>query len=294
MEWAEGFERLGVVIASREQLLAMGSTGRILTAAVRRGELKRIRRDHYAQPDTSRHIIRCVRIGGRIGCLSTLAHLGIFAIDSSATHAHVDREASRLRDPDDCRRALSRRRRGVVVHWGGLIEPNGGTEYSVGVRDALAQVIRCQEPRFAIASLDSALFQRAIRESDLSEIFAYLPDHFGSLRSRINGRAEAGQETILRLALEDAGFHCEVQVTLPGVGRVDLLVEGCIVVEADSRLAHDGWDLHVRDRDRDIDAARLGYASLRPAYNRTMFATDDVVQAVRALLFANHNFRARS
>ena len=106
------------------------------------------------------------------------------------------------------------------------------------------------------------------------------------LRAQINARSEAGQETVLRSALRHAGFESEIQVEIPGIGRVDGVVDGRLIWEADSRLAHDGWELHVRDRDRDIDAARLGYMSLRPAYNRTMFATSEVVEAVAHLLAA--------
>ena len=102
----------------------------------------------------------------------------------------------------------------------------------------------------------------------------------------MNGASESGQETVLRSALEDAGTPSEIQVELPGVGRVDGIVGGRLIWEADSRLAHDGWEMHVRDRDRDIDAARLGYMTLRPAYNRTMFATAEVVDAVIRLLEA--------
>lgn len=292
MQWNQAFEGLGVVIASRANLLATGCTGRALAAAVRDGDLVRVRRDHYSLPDTPKPIVRAVRIGGRIGCLSALAHWGVFAIDSRATHVHVDRAASRTRDPDHRERRLGPRRAGVVVHWADLIERDGGNEFAVGVSDALAQVVQCQEPRHAIASLDSALFTHAIEEADLAEIFHNLPARFQALRGRLDARAEAGQETVLRLALEDAGFHCEPQVVIPGVGRVDLVVEGCVIVEADSRLAHDGWALHVRDRNRDIDAARLGYPTLRPGYHRTMFATSEVVEAVRHLLLVNRNFRS--
>ncbi|MBX3099149.1 MAG: hypothetical protein KF761_06165 [Salinibacterium sp.] len=291
MTWSEAFRDLNVLVVSREGLLSAGATGRDLTAAVQQGHLLRVRRDHYVLPGTPKPIIRAVRIGGRIGCLSALAHRGIFAIDSSATHVHLARTASRPRDPDRRNRPLGSPRGGATVHWGALIETGGGNEFSVGVSDALAQVVQCQESRFAIASLDNALFTGAIEESEVAEIFRHLPERFQPMRARIDGRAEAGQETVLRLALQDAGFHCDLQVILHGVGRVDLIVEGCVIVEADSRLAHDSWELHVRDRNRDIDAARLGYPTVRPAYGRTMSSTSEVVDAVRQLLLASHNFR---
>lgn len=98
---------------------------------------------------------------------------------------------------------------------------------------------------------------------------------------------------MLRLLFEDAGLHCEIQITFAGIGRVDIVVEGIVVVEADSRLAHDGWELHIRDRDRDINLARLGHPSLRPAYQRTMQNPSDVLEAVLGLLAAAGHFRVQ-
>ena len=145
--------------------------------------------------------------------------------------------------------------------------------------------------RYAIASLDNALFLNAISLTGLREIFEWLPQRYASLMTRVDGRAEAGQESVLRLLFEDAGLHCDIQITFAGIGRVDIVVEGVVVVEADSRLAHDSWELHVRDRNRDIDLAMLGHPSLRPAYQRTMYTPHDVLEAVLGLLAATGHFR---
>ncbi len=214
-------------------------------------------------------MIRAVRIGGQLACVSALRLAGVFGFDNDL-HVHLPHSASRLRTAD------------ARQHWAPLIDAGGG--YVVGLRDALAQSVRCQEPWHAVASLDSALHQRLVTEADIGDVFRALPRRYRHLRRFTDGRSEAGQETVLRLALRAAGLHVEVQVTFEGVGRVDLVVEGCLVVEADSRTAHDGWALHVRDRDRDIELARRGLMSLRPGYARTMFATSDVVEAALALV----------
>lgn len=292
MSWSTAFDDLGTTVASRDQLLASGASSRSLTTAVRGRHLIRVRRDHYAQPGTPGPIIQAVRVGGRIGCLTALADAGIFAIDQTLTHVHLDRAASRLRHPTKPGRLLpSRGHERIETHWSPLLDRFDGSEVSVGIRDALAQVVACQDGRYAIASLDNALFLRAISLTGLREIFASLSQHYAPLMTRVDGRAEAGQETILRLLCEDAGLHCEIQVIFAGIGRVDLVVEGLVVVEADSRLAHDGWELHVRDRNRDIDLAMLGLPSLRPAYQRTMYRPHDVLEAVLGLLAAVGHFR---
>lgn len=257
----------------------------MLTGAVRGGYLIRVRRDHYALPATDPHILRAVRVGGRLGCVSALRDLGIFGFESRTTHIHLPRGLSRARSPHNRARLLTESNRvGTELHWDELAHPAEGNEYRIGVLDALTQVLRCNHPYHALASIENALHLGRITEPDLGAIFQGVSREKQKLRSRVDGRSEAGQETVLRSALEDAGIRSEIQVAIPGVGRVDGLVEGRLIWEADSRLAHDGWELHVRDRDRDIDAARQGYMTLRPAYNRTMFATGDVVEAVIRLL----------
>ncbi len=291
MGWHEVFTEYGITIASREQLLAAGATGRGLTAAVQSGFLVRLRRDHYVLPGAARLIQQSVRVGGRLGCVSTLSLAEVFAFDATYPHIHMDRRASRYRSPRNRFVLLNEfNRDGATLHWSRLIEPDGGNEFTVGMTDALAQAVCCQDPWHAIASLDNALHLGRISESDLNEIFRHLPDRFQPLRPEVDGRSEAGQETVLRLLMQSAGLSCELQVEIAGVGRVDMIVDGILVLEADSRLAHDGWDLHVRDRNRDLDLGRLGYMSLRPVYNRTMYYPNDVLEAVLNLLAAwNHH-----
>lgn len=286
MTWIDVFASSGRQVARRHELVSAGATSSGLTAAVRGGFLLRVRRDHYALPDTSRPIVEAVRVGGQLACVSALRSLGIFGFDT-ATHIHLPRAASRLRSPASRSIPLTpHNRAGARMHWWPLLDPSDGTEVRVGLVDALAQAVRCQQPPHAIASLDNALHLGAITEHDIAEIFHHLPPRLQSLKNRVDGRSEAGQETVLRCALLAAGLRVDLQVVFPDVGRVDLVVEGRLVVEADSRSAHDGWDLHVRDRDRDIDLARRGLMSLRPAYNRIMFDTGAVVDAVLSLLAA--------
>jgi len=267
-------------IATRAELRGLGLTDRRLAAAVASGALLRVRKGIYASPDLDARAVRAVRVGGRLACVSALRLLGVYGFDDHL-HVHLDHSSSRLRSPGG---GALRRQRGLVLHWSPLIAAETASPYVVDVVDALAQAVRCQPPRHAVASLDSALHQGLLTEVGLSDLFATLPRRLVPLRARVDGRSESGQESVLRCALEDAGLSVEVQVTFRGIGRVDFVVEGCLVIEADSREAHDGWELHVRDRDRDIDLARRGYMSLRPAYNRIMYSTEEVVAAALALV----------
>ncbi|TFC05510.1 hypothetical protein E3O42_02795 [Cryobacterium adonitolivorans] len=272
-------------IIHRVDLRRGGLSGVEITEAVRRQDIIRVRRDHYARPGLDQHTLEAVRVGGRLACVSAAAELGLFAFDYSHTHLHVDREASRLRSPHTRFRPLAELpRNGVQLHWWPLLESADGNEFCVGVKDALVQIIRCQEPRFALAALDLALHERRIRPRDLDSIFARVPAEKQPLRLLIDARSESGQETVLRQLILDAGLRCEIQVSIDGVGRVDLLVEGCVVVEADSQAFHKEWEQHIRDRTRDLLLAERGYLSLRVLYQHTMFEPETVIAAIRRLV----------
>jgi very-short-patch-repair endonuclease len=272
-------------IVTRHELLAAGMRGSAITAAVRSRSLLRVRRDHYALPATDRHTLEAVRVGGRLGCVSAAAELGIFAFETRFTHIHVQKGRSRLRSPQARRLPLnSVPRDGVEVHWWPLIDAADGTEYCVGARDALAQIIHCQPRNFALAALDTALHEQKIREEDLHDIFAHVPEKYRHLRPHVDGRVDAGQETVLRGLVLEAGMACDIQVTITGVGRVDLLVEGCVVLEADSFAHHKSWEQRVRDLNRDRSLAERGYLTLRVLYEDIMFDPEGVIRAIRELV----------
>ncbi len=272
-------------IVSRRDLLECGLTGNQITFLVRSNQLLRVRRDHYAAPETERHTVEAVRVGGRLACVSAARELGIFAFETRFTHLHVARDASRLRGPKNRADRLNEvPRLGVEVHWWPLIDPEDGTEFCVGARDALAQIVQCQPHHFAVAALDTALHEGCIRSPQLDEIFAHVPAKYRFLRGQIDARADAGQESVLRRIILEAGMRCDIQVSIGGVGRVDLLVEGCVVVEADSNAHHKSWEQHIRDRTRDRILARKGYLTLRVLYQDIMFDPHAVVSAIRELV----------
>lgn len=284
VSWTYAFSAYNKLVLSRAELFALGASPLSLTSAVRGGQLIRARRDHYLLPDADRHLVEAVRIGGRLACVSALAAVDVFAGENAKTHVHMNRTMSRSRSPKDRFIPLTKSNRdGVRLHWRPLMADDG-TEFMVGIRDALVQVLRCQQPVHALASIDSALHLGFIESGDLTSIFAAAPGRVAHLRTQVDGRAESGQETMLRRIIADAGLQYDVQVLFESIGRVDFVVEGCLVVEADSRMAHDGWEKHVRDRGRDLALARVGYMSLRPAYQHTMANPGLVREAILNLV----------
>jgi very-short-patch-repair endonuclease len=271
---------------TRTDLLRGGATRRSIQASVRRGELIHVRRDRYLAADANEQFARAVRVGGRLTCLSLLALLGVFVLHNRELHVHVDPTSSRLRFSRKQEQQKSRfdtARKRVKVHWANLIEA-AGSSCSVQVLDALAQAVLCQAPRAAIATIDSALYLGFIVESQLPELFAALPARFLPLLPLVDGRAESGPETLVRLMARTLGCDIRLQVEFDEIGRVDLILDGWLVVECDSKQFHSPWEAQVRDRERDRALAAQGYCTLRLTAATIMYRPDDAFAALKGLI----------
>ncbi|MBB2976398.1 very-short-patch-repair endonuclease [Microbacterium endophyticum] len=156
----------------------------------------------------------------------------------------------------------------------------------MSIVDGLAAAARCQAPRATVATFDSALHLGFVDEQGLDDVFAALPARYRPLRLLIDGRAESGAETLLRLILRSLGCKVELQVVIDGVGRVDLLVDGWLIIECDSEEFHSGWRYQERDRLRDLASAERGYTVLRPTAKLIFTEPERVRAAVRGLLAA--------
>lgn len=252
---------------------ALGMTRRELRGALASGVLRRIRRDRYVWDGTPETEERALGAGGRLDCVSLLHDLGVFVQTDDTLHVQIESGASRLSRAD----SLVRR------HWRSSAAPRG--DLCADPVEAIAQAIRCQQPRFAVATLDSA-WHLGVVDAELSEVFALLPARYAVLRPHLDRRAESGPESIARILFRRRGFDVEVQRVIPGVGRVDLVVDGWLIVECDSRAHHSGVAQQVADRRRDLEAAAQGYATLRILAEDILYRPERVLRAVDGLVAA--------
>jgi len=190
--------------------------------------------------------------------------LGVYVLSETRLHVQVEPHRSSLppASPD------------VVRHWRPASLPVSAT--SVDIVSAVVAAVRCQEPRAAVATLDSAWRLGLIDEVTIAEIFRRLPHRHRSLRTLIDRSAESGPETLMRLILRSLGCRFETQVSITTVGRVDFVVEGWLIIECDSRAHHEGWEAQKRDRRRDLAAAALGYTTVRPLAEDIQYHRDHV------------------
>ncbi len=253
-------------------LAAHGLTRRQCATAVEDGRLIRVRRGRYLPSGYHPDVIRALRVGGRLDCVSLLSSIGIFVRDRGSLHVQVDMGSSRLPPRD----------RAIVAHWRKSCA--GRTAVAGDLVEALAQACRCQSPRDAVATLDSAWHHGFVNDERIAEVFARLPRRFRRLLGLLDRRSESGPESLMRLMLRGLGCRVELQVSIDGVGRVDFVVDGWLIIECDSREFHEGWEAQKRDRRRDIAAAALGYTTIRPIAEDILGAPDHVLAELKRIL----------
>lgn len=249
----------------------------ITRAAVRRligaGLLLRVRKGRYVDTTCPAPFVDAARLGGRLDCVSLLATLGVFVRDQHGPlHIQIEAGSSRV-PPRDAR---------VRAHW--RSSQQGRHDLAADVIEALAQACRCQPPRDAVATLDSAWHLGIVDDAGIAAVFRLLPRRFAVLRPLLEPRAEAGTESLVRLLIRTLGHHVEVQVQIDGVGRVDMLVDGWLIVECDSRAHHATWEDRKRDMRRDVASAALGYTTVRPLAEDILASPDQLTAVLRRIL----------
>lgn len=269
---------------STADLRALGISERGIARLVRDGLLVRARVGTYMRADSHPLALQALGVGGRLACVSELLRRGVFvhggagelAGERAGVHVQVELNASRL--------GLRPDKRGLRLHWVALRRQVHPRAASVDLFDALVQSAACQSPRAFIASVDSALHLGLLNPDDVDALFAALPRRFRRLRGLVDDRAESGSETLVRLMLRALGRRPDLQVVIRGVGRVDLVVDGWLVIECDSKAFHSSWDQQREDRRRDQALAALGYAVYRPIAEDILYHPDVVVAALKGLL----------
>ena len=265
--------------------MRLGAAPHELTAAVRNGDLLRVRKGYYAIPTADPQLLHAVRIGGRLGCVAAAQSLGIWATTPAFAHVAMRHEASRMRSPKDrFERLTSENVDGCELHWWPVPEMPRRNIHTVSPAEALAHIARCQPRELALASFDSALNEGLVGPSQLAMIFATLPEKYQYLRAQIDGRCMSGIETLVRLLLVDAGIEFELQVSFRAIGTVDFVVAGCVVVETDGHLGHDDPLSRLRDYKRDAALIRLGYSVVRLNYAQVMFDPAGALATIIAAL----------
>jgi very-short-patch-repair endonuclease len=158
---------------------------------------------------------------------------------------------------------------GQACHYGLLLEPHPHRPVAA-LGDVLVHALKCLPLRESLVMVECA-----VGRGDMT--FEFLRDRLPGKRNGRSRRvlewvdrgAESMLETLARTHFRQAGIRVETQVLIDGVGYVDLLLEGRLIVELDGRH-HGEWAQVKKDQRRNNGSVIRGYAVLRYYY-------DDVV-----------------
>jgi len=243
-----------------------------IRGAIARGEVRRIRKGWLTTPDASAEVVRAVSLGGRLACVSAARLLGLWTL--TREELHLGRPAHSGRANRDAA--------GVVEHW---TSPSWAIAEPVeSIAVLVRQVILCCSREEAIAIIDSALNKRLITVSRLARVLRTLPQKYVSILNEVDAVSESGLESLCRFRLKNLGVSIRSQMSILGVGRVDLLIGDRLVLEADGQSWHDGGAAFHSDRTRDLALHRLGYIVIRVSYVHVIDEWMLVELAVRALI----------
>lgn len=237
---------------------------------VRDGRLSHVRRGVYASTDACADVISAAAHGGALGCESAAQHLGLWVLDTPELHVwmHGDRHQYRHeKTPCTC-----------VAHWDDA--PSGPRFRLPSVPRVLMQIFRCRGHERFFVALESARRQGMIDASGLRWLRRVLNRIGRGLVAFSRADSDSGLESLLRLRLRGYGWSVATQVWIVGTGRVDLLIDGWLIVEADGRDNHEARPLRHKDLVRDANAASWGYTTLRFDYAMIIHDWDLVERAI--------------
>jgi very-short-patch-repair endonuclease len=252
-------------VVSTGALLKRGVGERAIERSIGDGRLLRVRRGVLALPDAPPEFIQAVGAGARLTCVSAAVHYGLWRV-RPAIGVHVSRPT----------RSVA----GCINHRVITVPPHPRLPL-VGLADVLVHVLQCRPADESVPMVECAL-----RRGDT--VAAFLESRLPGKR---NGRARAALasvdltgespiEVVTRLLLRGAGLGVRSQVRIAGVGRVDFLVEECLVVEIDGAAFHSDRRAVRRDRMRNNMTVIGGYTVLRFCYEDVMFQPEELLAMV--------------
>ena len=185
-------------VASRQSLTSRGISAGQLRRAVTTGLIQRLRRGVCGCGHLDERIARAAAIGGAVTCVSVLRAHGVRAGHSLRLHTQLPPTSSAMPDPT------------ARLHWAlprfGLRSPGEATPLQ-----SLWQALHCLDEENAIAAMESAMWTGFCRPEQIRQLALHAPRRLHDGIRRMVTNSGSGNETIVRLRLERAGFTVVAQ-----------------------------------------------------------------------------------
>ncbi|HWU47535.1 MAG TPA: type IV toxin-antitoxin system AbiEi family antitoxin domain-containing protein [Humibacter sp.] len=237
-------------IVRRVELRDRGLTSYRINALIEAGELIPVGRNRVAHPQCPAPVIAAAQAGARLGCISAAALRGLWVPDDDRRlHFAVSHGYSRRAPSEDS---------APVLHRSHVPVPTGAGQTVDVLPNVLVHVARCQRLEYAVALFDSALNQRRLELEELRGMAAKQSRRFQRVVALCDGRADAGNESVLRVRLGQIGIVMVPQVVIDG-HPVDGLIGERLVIQSDGFGPHSDPVRRARDLRQDNRMRLRGY-----------------------------------
>lgn len=239
MEIEDALKRCGGA-ARWSQLRRLGVSERAVASAARAGRIS-LDGGGYVLP------------GADPACVAAAALSGVVSHASAARLHGLDLHRPTKLIEVTVARGCRQRRAGVRVHRANLApEDREHPQAITSLRRTLYDCGRTMPILETVVILDSAVRDHGVSIHELRAMAAAaVGPGSAALRravAHVDILAGSALESVLRLLLHLLGAHVESQVWIPGVGPVDFLVNGWLVLEADGYEFHSSRTDYRKDR----------------------------------------------
>lgn len=259
------------------QLGGVARTGQLLAAGYSRTEIAQLastgvrqpRRGVLVLPNCRPELQAAIRHNARVSCASAAGHYGLWLREAPAQH-HLA-----------CNHGHGT---GFIRHR--TVRFDGHPVLPIaGIEDVVLHAMTCLAPPASTAIATSAMRLHGV---PLELLKAQLTaDRCGrALKAlhQLDLRAESIVEVDAQHLFRTNGLGYDAQVYLPGIGRVDFLIEGFLIVEVDGFAFHSSREALRRDLGRNNASTLAGFAVLRYMPEHIWFDPQRVLAEIRAVL----------
>ncbi|WP_427130014.1 hypothetical protein [Pseudarthrobacter sp. S9] len=223
-------------VARAKHIAAAGVSDFQLKAAMASRAVSRVSRGVYAVPGADPQLISIRSLPAEPACVTAAQFQGLWVLEAPS-QPHVALTHSRSYPGFVCHRSSA--------------PPT--------LMDTVVHSLRCLPEPDGLIIAESAVVLKGLPLT--------------GLRQRLNGRNDARERRIVagivrlaRFLLRRAGFHVESQVNIPGMGHLDLMVDGRLGIETDGAGFHMDRTSFEEDRRRWNVTTRLGIPTLIVSY----------------------------
>ena len=287
MQITRTMEQFGF-LASRRQLKRMNIGRHRIDRAIADGDLLPVRMGWVATANASQASIIAVLHGARLTGGTALGSYGIWCGDDHRIHLQVPEDSQRVTQaPLTPIPRFTPPRFFVptlVTHWAPFEIGEGlAPAWRVSISDAIGRFATTEPVEQVAAALESAVTTNRMTRRAVAHIIQRLPKRLHRLSKDLTFLAGSGLETIARMRFDALGFRVVQQVQI-GIDRVDLVIDGWLVIELDG----DQWHEAATDRIRTNRIIRSGYRVLRFGYADIFERWEETVATVMRMLEDGH------